>query len=38
MSIWITGDTHGEFNRFNSENMKRLGAQENDYFIICGDF
>ena len=38
MSIWITGDCHGEFNRFNSENMKRLGAQENDYFIICGDF
>lgn len=39
ISIYITGDTHAEFNRFSS---KRFPEQKNltkdDYVIICGDF
>ncbi len=37
--IYITGDTHGEFSRFNSmlaDNGSELG--EGDYLVICGDF
>ena len=33
--IYITGDTHAEFNRFSRKNFD---ATENDYVIICGDF
>ena len=33
--IYITGDTHGEFQRFSG---KRFEAGEDDYLIICGDF
>jgi predicted phosphodiesterase len=37
--IFITGDTHGEYERFSSQNFpeqKRLTKE--DYVIICGDF
>ena len=37
--ILITGDTHGEFSRFNTKRFplqKKLN--KNDYVIICGDF
>ena len=33
--IYLTGDTHAEFNRF---SKKIFDATENDYVIICGDF
>ena len=33
--IYLTGDTHAEFNRF---SRKIFDASENDYVIICGDF
>ena len=33
--IYITGDTHAEFNRF---SKKSFDATENDYVVICGDF
>ena len=37
--IYITGDTHGGFQRFTTDNFlqqKKLGR--NDYVIICGDY
>ena len=37
--IYITGDTHGGFQRFTTGNFpqqKQMGR--NDYVIICGDF
>lgn len=33
--IYITGDTHGEFERFGSNYFD---AAKGDYVIICGDF
>lgn len=38
--IYITGDTHGDYSRFGSKRMKKLGIEltEEDYVIICGDF
>ena len=33
--IYLTGDTHAEFNRF---FRKTFDAAETDYVIICGDF
>ena len=33
--IYITGDTHGEFERFGSNCFD---AAKGDYVIICGDF
>ena len=37
--IYITGDTHRDFTRFNSRNMKRFETTtKDDYVIICGDF
>lgn len=38
--IYITGDTHGEYERFSNRRMKKNGMEldENDYVIICGDF
>lgn len=39
MSIYITGDTHGDFLRFNSSNFpKGKKLNKNDYIIILGDF
>lgn len=34
--VYITGDTHGDFSRFQSPILKK--ADENDFLIICGDF
>ena len=36
MSIFITGDMHGEYSRFEDERLK--GLKEGDYLIVCGDF
>ena len=39
MSIYITGDTHGGFQRFTTKNFPQLkGMGRDDYIIICGDF
>ena len=39
MSIYITGDTHGDFRRFSADNFPegKILTKE-DYVIICGDF
>ncbi|MFA9380801.1 MAG: metallophosphoesterase [Acetanaerobacterium sp.] len=34
--IYITGDMHGDINRFKSRAMKRL--KRGDFLIVCGDF
>ena len=34
--IFITGDTHGDFNRFKSPILRKL--KKNDALIVCGDF
>lgn len=34
--IYVTGDFHGDIQRFHAADMKRL--KRNDYLIICGDF
>ncbi len=34
--IYITGDCHGDFSRFENEKFKNL--TKSDYVIICGDF
>ncbi len=34
--IYITGDTHGEFDRFENRKLRKLKAD--DCLIICGDF
>ena len=34
--IYVTGDTHGDIERFKSREMKKLG--NGDTLIICGDF
>lgn len=34
--IYITGDCHGDFSRFEDEKYNNL--TKNDYIIICGDF
>ena len=34
--IYVTGDTHGDFTRFQSPILKK--AEEGDYLIVCGDF
>lgn len=37
--IFITGDTHGDFLRFNTKNFKeQKNLTREDYVIICGDF
>lgn len=39
MSIYITGDTHGEFQRFGTKHFPQQKAMgREDYVIICGDF
>lgn len=34
--LYITGDTHGDYARFNTKELRSLGAD--DTLIICGDF
>jgi predicted phosphodiesterase len=37
--IYVTGDTHAEFNRFNIESFpEQKEMTKDDYVIICGDF
>ena len=38
--IYITGDTHGEYERFSNQQMRAQGPKltEEDYVIVCGDF
>lgn len=38
--IYITGDCHAEYGRFNRENFPEQAGmtQEEDYVIVCGDF
>ncbi|MBR3515371.1 MAG: metallophosphoesterase [Lachnospiraceae bacterium] len=37
--IYVTGDTHGDFRRFNKENFpEQKEMTKEDYVIICGDF
>ena len=37
--IYITGDTHGEFLRFNTSSFpEQKQMSKDDYVIICGDF
>ena len=37
--IYITGDCHGDFVRFNKENFpEQIELTKDDYVIICGDF
>lgn len=37
--IYITGDCHADFRRFNTENFPEQSAMtKDDYVIICGDF
>ena len=40
MSIFVTGDIHGELSRFSDENLKREGIcpKPGDMFIVTGDF
>ena len=34
--IYITGDTHGELDRFKGKELRRLG--KNDVLFVLGDF
>ena len=34
--VYVTGDFHGDFERFNEKNIKKL--KKGDYLIILGDF
>ena len=37
--IYITGDCHGDFRKFNKKNFpKQKQLTKEDYVIICGDF
>lgn len=37
--IFVTGDTHGDYTRFNTANFPEQKAMTKlDYVIICGDF
>lgn len=39
MSVWITGDCHGDFHRFTLEGFpQQKGMGRDDYMIICGDY
>ena len=38
MSIWVTGDTHGDFTRFSTDNFSQgKNLTKEDYIIILGD-
>ncbi|MCQ2487477.1 MAG: metallophosphoesterase [Clostridia bacterium] len=34
--VYVTGDLHGDFDRFKTSSMKKLG--KGDTLIVCGDF
>ena len=37
--IFITGDTHGDYRRFNTNNFpEQKELTKSDYIIVCGDF
>ena len=37
--LYITGDTHGDFTRFSTENFpEQKEMTKDDYVVICGDF
>lgn len=37
--IFVTGDTHGDFTRFSSNNFPQgKNLTKEDYIIICGDW
>ena len=37
--IYVTGDCHGTFSKFNTSNFAlQKGLDKDDYVIICGDF
>ena len=37
--IYITGDCHREYRRFNTQNFpEQKGMTKEDYVIVCGDF
>lgn len=39
MSIWITGDTHGNIRKFSMDIFpEQKGMTKDDYVIVCGDF
>ncbi len=39
MSVYITGDCHGDFQRFTTRNFPQLkGLGRDDYVILAGDF
>ena len=37
MSVWVTGDCHGEFNRFTRKQREKLDIKPEDFVIVCGD-
>ena len=37
MSVWITGDCHGNFNRFTRKQREKLDIKPEDFVIVCGD-
>ena len=34
--LYVTGDTHGDYERFTSSALKKL--KKGDTLVICGDF
>lgn len=37
--IFVMGDTHGDFTRFNTDNFpEQKEMSKDDYVIVCGDF
>ena len=39
MSIYITGDCHGDYRRFSTEIFpEQYTMGKSDYVIVCGDF
>ena len=37
MPVWITGDCHGDFNKFARKQREKLDIKPDDFVIICGD-
>lgn len=36
--IYVTGDTHGEKDRFSKNSVISKTLKSTDYIIVCGDF